>query len=36
MSTVFCGSGRPDRTVEIEATTLIALVRPIIAAVAAE
>jgi Cys-tRNA(Pro)/Cys-tRNA(Cys) deacylase len=36
MSAVFCGSGRPDRTIEIEATTLIELVRPIIAAVAAE
>ena len=35
MDTVFCGSGRADRTVEIEAKTLIDLVRPIIAAVAA-
>jgi Cys-tRNA(Pro)/Cys-tRNA(Cys) deacylase len=36
MGTVFCGSGRADRTVKIEAKTLIDLVRPIIAAVAAD
>ena len=36
MDTVYCGSGRADRTVKIEAKTLIDLVRPIIAAVAAD
>jgi hypothetical protein len=33
MRTVYCGSGRADRTVQIEAKTLIDLVRPVIAAV---
>jgi Cys-tRNA(Pro)/Cys-tRNA(Cys) deacylase len=33
MGTVYCGSGRPDRTVEVEATTLIDVVAPIIAPV---
>jgi len=36
MGAVFCGSGRADRTVKIEAKSLIDLVRPIIAAVAAD
>lgn len=36
MDTVYCGSGRADQTVKIEAKTLIDLVRPIIAAVAAD
>ena len=36
MATVFCGSGRADRTVEIEAKALIEFVRPIIAAVIAD
>ena len=36
MGTVYCGSGRANRTVKIEAKTLIALVRPVIAVVAAD
>ena len=35
MRTVYCGSGRADQTVEIEAKALIELVRPVIAAVVA-
>jgi Cys-tRNA(Pro)/Cys-tRNA(Cys) deacylase len=33
MGRVYCGSGRPDRTVEIDAAALIALVRPTVAEV---
>lgn len=36
MNTVFCGSGRVDRTVKIDVKTLIDFVRPIIAAIAAD
>jgi Cys-tRNA(Pro)/Cys-tRNA(Cys) deacylase len=36
MGTVFCGSGRADRTVEIEAKALVELVHPTIAAVIAD
>jgi Cys-tRNA(Pro)/Cys-tRNA(Cys) deacylase len=36
MSIVYCGSGHADRTVQIEAKTLIDLVRPVIAAVTAD
>jgi Cys-tRNA(Pro)/Cys-tRNA(Cys) deacylase len=36
MGTVFCGSGYANRTVEIEAKTLIDVVQPIIASVIAE
>jgi Cys-tRNA(Pro)/Cys-tRNA(Cys) deacylase len=36
MNTVYCGSDRANRTVKIEAKMLIDLVRPIIAAVAAD
>ena len=36
MATVFRGSGRADRTAEIEAKTPIEFVRPIIAAVIAD
>jgi prolyl-tRNA editing enzyme YbaK/EbsC (Cys-tRNA(Pro) deacylase) len=34
--TVYCGSGRADQTVQIEAETLIDLVRPVIASVTAD
>lgn len=36
MGTVYCGSGRPDRTVEVDAGTLIDVVHPIIASVTKE
>jgi Cys-tRNA(Pro)/Cys-tRNA(Cys) deacylase len=36
MGTVFCGSGRADRTVEIDAKALAGLVQPVIAAVIAD
>lgn len=36
MGVVFCGSGRCDRTVEIEAAALISVERPVIAAITAE
>lgn len=36
MGTVFCGSGRADRTVEIEAKALVELVQPIVATVIAD
>jgi Cys-tRNA(Pro)/Cys-tRNA(Cys) deacylase len=36
MGMVFCGSGRQDRTVEIEARTLVDLVQPILASVIAD
>jgi Cys-tRNA(Pro)/Cys-tRNA(Cys) deacylase len=36
MATVFCGSGRTDQTVEIQAKTLVELIQPIIAAVTAD
>jgi Cys-tRNA(Pro)/Cys-tRNA(Cys) deacylase len=36
MGTVFCGSGRCDQTVEIEASALVDIARPVIAPVTAE
>lgn len=36
MGSVYCGSGRADRTVEIEAKTLIDLVQPIVAQLGAQ
>jgi Cys-tRNA(Pro)/Cys-tRNA(Cys) deacylase len=36
MRTVYCGSGRADRTVQIEAKTLIDLLQPVIAPVTAD
>jgi Cys-tRNA(Pro)/Cys-tRNA(Cys) deacylase len=36
MATVFCGSGRTDQTVQIQAKTLVELIQPIIAAVTDE
>lgn len=33
MGTVYCGSGRADQTVRIDADTLVALVRPVVAPV---
>jgi len=36
MGSVYCGSGRADRTVQIEAETLVDLVRPVIAPLVAQ
>jgi len=36
MATVFCGSGRTDQTVQIQAKTLVELIQPIIATVTAD
>jgi Cys-tRNA(Pro)/Cys-tRNA(Cys) deacylase len=36
MGRVYCGSGRADRTVEVEAGELLRLVRPIVARISAE
>jgi Cys-tRNA(Pro)/Cys-tRNA(Cys) deacylase len=35
MGTVYCGSGRPDRTVRTEAETLVRVVQPVVASVTA-